>query len=51
MKKYCCETMKWHLTNECEQHGLNCPDNVVRKYKNDYGIPHGYDQSYYKIKY
>ena len=47
----CCETMIQQLTNRCEQHGLDCPDNVVRKYKNGYGIPHPDDNSYYAINY
>lgn len=50
-KEYCCETMKQQLTNNCKQHGLECPDNVVRKFKKSYGIPHPDDNSFYEIKY
>ena len=51
-KEYCCETMEQQLTNVCEQHGLHCPDNVIRRYNfnKQYGIAHS-DGSYYKIEY
>lgn len=48
--KYCCQVLEIHLTNNCDQHGLDCPDNVIRKYKRSFGIPH-VDGSYYAIKY
>lgn len=25
----CCKTMKQQLTDRCEQHGQECPDNVI----------------------
>ena len=53
-KKYCCKDLEKYLTNDCPQHGLRCPDNVVQrftdKYKDNIGIPH-LDGSYYKINY
>lgn len=49
---YCCETLEQQLTRSCEQHGLECPDNVVRIMKNGFfGIPHPDGISYYRIKY
>ena len=50
--EYCCDSLKGHLTNKCEQHGLSCPDNIVQIMRNgDYAIPHVDLISYYVIKY
>lgn len=51
MKKYCCETLEQNLTNNCSQHGLKCSDNIVQRFKKDFGIPHPDGFSYIKIEY
>ena len=53
---YCCEDLEQQLNNNCEQHGVQCPDNIVQKRK-DYEkndiivIPHPDGQSYFEINY
>lgn len=52
--KGCCDSFTKHINRKCEQHGFNCPDNVIRLYigiKNgvDFGISHPDGISYYKI--
>jgi hypothetical protein len=32
--KTCCPTAKQQLEYHCEQHGYDCPDQVLRYYKN-----------------
>lgn len=52
MKTFCCKFMKCQLTKECVQHpNQTCPDQVIRKYKNNYGIPHADGISYYRINF
>jgi len=51
-KEYCCETAEQQLTNICKDHGIVCPDNVLREYKPGvFGIPHPDMDSYYLIQY
>jgi len=51
-KEYCCETAEQQLTNVCKDHGIVCPDNVLREYKPGvFGIPHPDMDSYYLIQY
>lgn len=28
--KFCCETLKQQILNECSAHGFSCPDNLIQ---------------------
>lgn len=28
--KFCCDTLRQQVLHKCEQHGYNCPDNLVQ---------------------
>lgn len=45
-KKYCCEFMNHQMNTECPQHkDQTCPDQVIRKFTQGYGIPLIHDSS------
>jgi hypothetical protein len=52
----CCSDFTKRINNKCEEHGFDCPDNVIRLYIGpksgvDFGIQHPDGISYYKIKF
>jgi hypothetical protein len=52
--KGCCDSFTMHINRKCDQHGFDCPDNVIRLYIGpksgiDFGIQHPDGLSYYKI--
>jgi hypothetical protein len=54
--EFCCENLQANAFRPCDQHGLECPDNVIRwhtsetfKDRAEYGIEHPDGNSYIRI--
>jgi hypothetical protein len=54
--KGCCDSFTKHINRKCDEHGFDCPDNVIRLYVGpksgtEFGIQHPDGISYYKISF
>jgi len=42
-KKYCCASFEAIVNTACKEHGEDCPERLIRSFKDEYGIPYPVD--------